>query len=203
MASFRRVLMAACFTLLLTLSLAACDGLGTQGTNTGNTPNNTNGTKYQMGTTPTTTHTTPTVQATMPAYNYGPTPTSAATTTTTTGNNSAFIQTTIVMINGKQVHVLTTSKGYILYYYMKDTMLTSNCTGGCAKAWPPLLAPSGATTISSSVMLPKKLSIHMTANGNQVFYDGHALYTYTADMKPGQFSGRGMGNAWYLAGITL
>jgi predicted lipoprotein with Yx(FWY)xxD motif len=43
----------------------------------------------------------------------------------------------------------------------------------------------------------------MTANGNQIFYDGHPLYTYMGDMQAGQFNGRGMDNAWYLVGITL
>lgn len=58
-------------------------------------------------------------------------------------------------------------------------------------------------TISSSVALPHKLSVHKTANGNQVFYDGHALYTYAGDMQAGQFHGRGMDMAWYLVGFTL
>ncbi|MBE3558618.1 MAG: hypothetical protein IMW89_05250 [Ktedonobacteraceae bacterium] len=36
-----------------------------------------------------------------------------------------------------------------------------------------------------------------------VHYDGHPLYLYTGDKKPGQFSGRGMDNVWYLVGIQL
>jgi predicted lipoprotein with Yx(FWY)xxD motif len=119
------------------------------------------------------------------------------------GNMNAFIHTAAVMLNGKKVQVLTTNKGFMLYYYTKDTMQTSNCTGGCAMNWPPLLAPKGAMTISSSVTLPHKLSIHMTPNGNQVFYDGHPLYTYAGDMQAGQFNGRGLGNAWYLVGVNL
>jgi predicted lipoprotein with Yx(FWY)xxD motif len=119
------------------------------------------------------------------------------------GNMNAYIHTTTVKINGNMVHVLTTSKGFMLYYFKKDSMLTSNCTGACAQTWPPLLAPRGAMSISASMMLPKQLSVHKTANGEQIFYDGHALYTFASDMQPGRFSGRGIGNAWYLVGLGL
>jgi predicted lipoprotein with Yx(FWY)xxD motif len=126
-----------------------------------------------------------------------------ATPTMGMGKKSALIHTATVKISGKKVQVLTNSKGFVLYYYMKDTMMTSACTGGCAMSWPAVVAPKGTMTVSSSVMLPHKLSIHKTANGNQVFYDDHPLYTYKGDMMAGQFTGRGMDNAWYLAGVNL
>ncbi len=186
----RRIFMVTSITLMVCVFLAACGGV--QATNTTSTSGHPMGTNYQaMGTSTTTTYPTPTAQATMPSNgNDG-------------GNMNAFIHTTIVMLNGKKVHVLTNNKGFLLYYYMKDVMLTSTCTSGCAQNWPPLLAPQGMMTISSSLPLPRKLSVHKTANGNQVFYDGHALYTYAGDMQAGQFNGRGMDNAWYLVGITL
>ena len=34
--------------------------------------------------------------------------------------------------------VLANSKGFTLYWYAKDTRMTSACTGSCATAWPPL-----------------------------------------------------------------
>jgi predicted lipoprotein with Yx(FWY)xxD motif len=58
-------------------------------------------------------------------------------------------------------------------------------------------------TISSSTTLPKKLSIHQTANGMQVFYDGHALYTYAEDKDAGKATGRGEDKLWYLVGTLL
>ena len=143
---------------------------------------------------------TPTAQATMAPK---ATPTSNTAMAGDNGNMNAFIHTAFVMLNGNKVHVLTNSKGFLLYYYLKDSMLTSKCTAGCAQSWPPVLDPQGMMTISSSIALPRKLSVHQTANGNQVFYDGHALYTYAGDMHAGQFSGRAMGNAWYLVGFTL
>lgn len=195
MTTLRRFFMMISIALVASIFLVACGGGQTP--NTANTPSdNTMRTNYQpTGTSTTTMYPTPTVQATMP--NNG------NTNGNDGGNMSAFIHTAAVMLNGKQVHVLTTNKGFMLYYYLKDMMLTSSCTGGCAQSWPPLLAPQGMMTINSSVPLPKKLSVHKTANGSQVFYDGHALYTYAGDMQSGQFNGRGMGNAWYLVGVTL
>jgi predicted lipoprotein with Yx(FWY)xxD motif len=195
MTTLRRFFMMISIALVASIFLVACGGGQTP--NTANTTSgNTMRTNYQpTGTSTTTMYPTPTVQATMP--NNG------NTTGNVGGNMSAFIHTAAVMLNGKQVHVLTTNKGFMLYYYLKDMMLTSSCTGGCAQSWPPLLAPQGMMTINSSVPLPKKLLVHKTANGSQVFYDGHALYTYAGDMQSGQFNGRGMGNAWYLVGVTL
>jgi len=58
-------------------------------------------------------------------------------------------------------------------------------------------------TVSSSVTLPKQLSVHQTANGAQVFYDGHALYTYAEDKQTGNALGHGQDMAWYLVDFTM
>jgi predicted lipoprotein with Yx(FWY)xxD motif len=118
------------------------------------------------------------------------------------GNNGTMmIKTTKVNINGNMVTVLTTSNGMMLYYKRSDPIGQSACTGDCAKEWPPVI--SNSMTVPSATMLPKKLTVVKTANGNQVFYDNHALYTYTGDKMPGQFNGRAMDMDWYLVGIAL
>lgn len=199
MITLRRVFVIMSIALVISVFLAACGGMQPTATttNTG-TGNMSTSTTYQM-TTPTASM-KPTVQATMGAK---ATPTAASTMVPDNGNMKAFIHTAFVMLNGQKVHVLTNNKGFLLYYYLKDTMMTSQCTATCAQSWPPVLEPQGMMTISSSIPLPRKLSVHKTANGNQIFYDGHPLYTYAGDMQAGQFTGRGMGNAWYLVGFTL
>jgi predicted lipoprotein with Yx(FWY)xxD motif len=203
MITLRRSLAITSIALLVSIFLAACGGTQPANTNTttGNANNTNMGTNYQ--TTPAAM--TPTAKATMGMQ---PTPTATSSMnggsmTGDNGNMKAFIHTAFVMLNGKKVHVLTNNKGFLLYYYTKDAKLTSKCTGGCAMDWPPLLSPQGTMTITSSIMLPHKLTVHKTANGNQVFYDEHALYTYAGDMQAGQFNGRGMDMAWYLVGTTL
>ena len=116
---------------------------------------------------------------------------------------AAFIQTGMATINGAKVNVLMTNKGFAVYYYRADTMFKATCTGQCAHDWPPVLAPQGMMTVSSSVHLPRQLSVHQTPNGAQVFYDGHALYTYASDMQPGTATGRAQDKLWYLVGFTL
>ncbi|GCF10151.1 hypothetical protein [Dictyobacter arantiisoli] len=125
------------------------------------------------------------------------------TTVNMTGDMNAFIHTGLAAINGRQVHVLLTNKNFALYYYKSDTAFQATCTGACAKDWPPLLAPQGMMTISSSITLPKQLSVHQTANGAQIFYDGHALYTYATDTQAGHALGRGQDMLWYMVGFLL
>lgn len=201
MITLKRAFALMSLALVVSIFLAACSGVQTTNTpntntTTTNTSANTNtNTNYQTMST-----STPTTKPTMGAK---ATPTASNSMTTDNGNMNAFVHTAFVMLNGKKVHVLTNNKGFLLYYYLKDTMLTSKCTAACAQNWPPLLAPQGMMTVSSSITLPRKLSVHKTANGNQIFYDGHALYTYVGDMQAGQFTGRGMGMEWYLVGFTL
>ena len=126
-----------------------------------------------------------------------------AVTLATTGNTGAFIHTGKAAINGNQVNVLLTNKGFALYYYKADTAFKATCTGACAKDWPPVLAPNGMMAVSSAVALPKLLSVHQTANGAQVFYDGHALYTYATDTQAGIATGRGQDMLWYMVGFLL
>ncbi len=119
------------------------------------------------------------------------------------GNMNAFIHTGVATINGNKVNVLMTNKGFAVYYNMSDPMFKATCTGQCAQDWPPVLAPQGIMAITSSMTLPRMLSVHQTANGAQVFYDGHALYTYGADMQAGVATGRAQDMVWYLVGFTL
>src|SRR2546421_262525 len=63
--------------------------------------------------------------------------TATANPTSTPGTT---IKTTSVTVGGKNVTLLTNDKGWTLYYFTPDTATTSNCTGACAKTWPPLIA---------------------------------------------------------------
>jgi len=195
-------------TLLLTVLLAACGDSMNQGTpaNTANqSMNNQNAMNNKtdsgmMNGTPTAT--TPTATSNM-NNNNGNMMDGITITPSMGGNMAAFIHTGMATINGNKVNVLMTNKGFAVYYYRADTMLKATCTGQCAHNWPPILAPQSMMTVSSSMPLPKQLSVHQTANGAQVFYDGHALYTYAADMQAGTATGRAQDKLWYLVGFTL
>ena len=107
------------------------------------------------------------------------------------------IQTKQVLINGSTQTILTDGRGFALYFYLPDTPTTSACSGSCATDWPPLLAQAGVKPISASP-LSGTLSVQQTANGVQVEYNRHLLYTYISDTSPGQVTGNGVDN-WYVA----
>ena len=130
--------------------------------------------------------------------------TSPATPPPTTGGSSAsaVIHTAAVTVKGQSEMVLTNAQGMTLYYFTPDSATQSACTGACAQAWPPLLfAGSGGPTSSTS--LSGKLSAQTDANGNQVEYNGHLLYTYSGDTAPGQTNGEGLLGKWFVATPTL
>ena len=124
---------------------------------------------------------------------------SNATPTSTKSLASAMsMKTTTLTVGGKSLTVLTNAQGMTLYYRTSDT-LTSVCSGGCASAWPPVLStimPGASST------LPGTFSLMNDANGSQVAYNGHPLYTYSGDAA-GQVNGQGFGNVWFVASTNL
>ncbi|MFJ8768187.1 COG4315 family predicted lipoprotein [Streptomyces clavifer] len=101
---------------------------------------------------------------------------------------------------GKLGSILVDDKGNTLYLFLADKKNKSNCTDACAKAWPPLLT-KGAAKVGDGVN-KKLLDITKRSNGDeQVTYNGHPLYYYAADTKPGQTNGQGLnqfGAEWYV-----
>lgn len=110
------------------------------------------------------------------------------------------ISTNQVNVNGQMITVLTTFNGKTLYVRTSDPAPGSSCTGQCAQMWPPFLS-SG--TVDSTVPLGGNLTVQMTANGKQVEYNGHPLYTYSGDTAPGQTKGQGVGNVWQTITVAL
>ncbi len=102
-------------------------------------------------------------------------------------------------VHGKSEKVLTNAAGKTLYYLTSDTATHIACTGQCTTFWPPLIS-TGLPT--SSDALPHKLSIRRDANGRQVEYDGHLLYTFSGDLSAGQANGEGIisfSGTWHVA----
>ncbi len=124
------------------------------------------------------------------------------TATPTTGSSSAVLQTATVAVKGQSETVLTDTHGMTLYYFTADSATQSACSGSCAQMWPPLLstAPGGLT---SSTTLTGKLSVQTDANGNQVEYNGHPLYTFSGDTTPGQTNGEGLFGKWFVVTPNL
>lgn len=127
----------------------------------------------------------------------GGTGTSSTQAASSATSSSALIHTSSMKVGDKTQTVLKNAKGLTLYYFTPDTATTVACTGGCASNWPPLLATSNSPT--SDPALPGKLSVLSGANGNQVVYNGHPLYTYVKDGDSGDAYGQGIGGKWFVA----
>jgi len=112
------------------------------------------------------------------------------------------VQNATVM--GQPQPILVDATGMTLYYLTSDTMMASACTGQCATVWPPLLS-SGTPMAPSSAT--GKLGVVKTANGSQVSYNGHLLYRYAPDKKPGDVGGDGrhgpQNGMWHVATPTM
>ncbi len=94
----------------------------------------------------------------------------------------------------KGVTVLTNSKGFTLYLFVPDSATKSVCNGSCASYWPPVKAPVSAPGIKGTIT-----TITRADGTKQAVYNGHPLYTYIGDSKPGQASGNNVtlnGGLW-------
>ena len=105
---------------------------------------------------------------------------------------------TVSVANSGLGKILVDSQGRSLYLFQKDMGTTSECSGACAAAWPPLRAtgkPVVGTALSAS-----KIGTTARSDGKpQVTYNGHPLYLYSADQKPGDTNGQGLnvfGGGW-------
>ena len=87
-------------------------------------------------------------------------------------------------------------RGHTLYLFMGDEPNKSNCTGGCAATWPPLLA-SGVLA-QGSLQLDLFAPITRDDGISQVTYNGHALYKFSGDKLPGDANGQGVVGQWFV-----
>lgn len=136
----------------------------------------------------------------------GTTPTTATTGTTPTAAPAAapVVKTASATVAGKSETILTNANGMTLYYFTPDTTTTANCTstGGCLTNWPALLF-TGTGTPTAASTLPGTLSVVTSADGAQVQYQGHFLYTFAGDKAAGDTKGQGLVGKWFVATPTL
>jgi predicted lipoprotein with Yx(FWY)xxD motif len=95
--------------------------------------------------------------------------------------------------------VLVDGQGRTLYLFLKDKTTRSTCSGECAADWPPLLT-TGAPRASSGARKALLGTTRRADGKTQVTYDGHPVYRFSGDAKPGDVKGQGIdefGARWY------
>jgi predicted lipoprotein with Yx(FWY)xxD motif len=95
--------------------------------------------------------------------------------------------------------ILVSSAGRTLYLFKADVGMQSACAGPCVAKWPPLVT-TGKPSASSGLTASKLGTITRSDGTRQVTYDGHPLYLFVKDHKPGDVTGQGVvafGAPWF------
>jgi predicted lipoprotein with Yx(FWY)xxD motif len=95
--------------------------------------------------------------------------------------------------------IIVDAQGRTLYLFKADSGHGSACERACAAAWPPLLA-RGNPRVADGANLSLLSTIRRSSSARQLTYNGHPLYLYGGDQKPGDVNGQGVtafGAPWY------
>jgi predicted lipoprotein with Yx(FWY)xxD motif len=106
---------------------------------------------------------------------------------------------TFGVANGSLGKFLVDGDGRTLYVFQRDTGKTSTCVGACATDWPPLRV-TGAPTVGRGLKASIAATTHRADGNPQATYNGHPLYVFSGDQKPGDVRGQGVnafGGLWY------
>jgi predicted lipoprotein with Yx(FWY)xxD motif len=93
--------------------------------------------------------------------------------------------------------ILVDGKGMTLYLFTNDTPNTSSCYDKCATFWPPLLT-SGNAVGGTGVDASKFGTTTRKDGSTQVTYNSWPLYYFAKDKQPGDVTGQGVTNNWYV-----
>ena len=108
---------------------------------------------------------------------------------------------TLILEHSPEGLILATGRGATLYDFGPDSPTRSTCVNaGCVYQWPPLPAPK---TIQVGPGVARDLvgTVRRPGGALQLTYDGHPLYTYILDVKPGMVTGQAIdqdGGPWYV-----
>lgn len=88
--------------------------------------------------------------------------------------------------------MLVGPNGMTLYIFDKDSTGKSNCYNQCAVNWPPFYAEPGAKASGDYTLVTRD-------DGKQMWaYKGKPLYYWIKDKQPGDKTGEGVGDVWWI-----
>jgi predicted lipoprotein with Yx(FWY)xxD motif len=93
---------------------------------------------------------------------------------------------------------LVGANGMTLYMFTNDEENTSNCYGQCAENWPPLLVQPGEVPVPG-FGVDGELGVTVRDDDTlQVTYNGMPLYYWINDEAPGDTTGQGVNDVWFV-----
>jgi predicted lipoprotein with Yx(FWY)xxD motif len=138
--------------------------------------------------------TSPTTAA--PATTTATPATTASESATATASEAATVD--LKTASSSAGNIVVDGKGMSVYYFTKDVKDSgkSNCTGDCLVKWPPVITTNDTPKVEG---VTGKVGTITTADGKkQVTVDGLPVYLWEKDKAPGDVTGQGVGNVWYL-----
>ena len=138
--------------------------------------------------------TTTTTSAAAPASESPATTASASATSSASEMASVDLKTA----SSSKGDIVVDGKGMSVYYFTKDVKDSgkSNCTGDCLVAWPPVISATDTPKVEGVTGTVGTID---TPDGKkQVTVNGMPVYLWEKDKAPGDVTGQGVGNVWYL-----
>lgn len=90
--------------------------------------------------------------------------------------------------------------GMTLYFFAKDAMGMSNCSGQCLENWPALTVPANLQPSAADGITGAVGAFTRADDGtHQLTYNGRPLYFFAGDSLPGDTHGDGVGGVWSIA----
>ena len=114
------------------------------------------------------------------------TPYAPESTTHPASATQATVHTATTQVGAMTETILVNAEGLPLYYYQADKATKSQVSGALAQLWPAVVS----TKPTASGVKGKVASVKQ-ADGRQLTYNGHFLYTFVDDT-PGHVTGQGV-----------
>jgi predicted lipoprotein with Yx(FWY)xxD motif len=101
-------------------------------------------------------------------------------------------------------NILVNQSDVALYFFASDVNGNSNCSGGCADAWPPMLGTLDELSIGANLNEDYFGTITREDGETQITYKGWPLYYFSPASDgtleaPATVTGDGRGNAFFVA----
>lgn len=108
--------------------------------------------------------------------------------------------TTTVLLGGNDElgRFLTGPEGLTLYRFNPDEPGLSSCYDQCALNWPPLLVADGEVPYGGAGLVGELGTTVRDDDTIQVTYNGMPLYYWLKDENPGDATGEGVNDVWFI-----
>ncbi len=121
--------------------------------------------------------------------------TSAPAAPTTSSSEPTAPTVTVGTAESDLGQILVDGDGRTLYLFTADSPGVSTCEDACLAAWPPLLGEPEAGEGADAALLG---TLVRSDGSTQVSYDGWPLYYWAQDAAPGDTTGQGVNEVWWV-----